>query len=421
MTEPAIPTMSPDNRNALAALQQKFDAHERAAGEMIWQWRRRAEQAEAERERLSEALLEAEAMAEFQVMRHEPDGSDWRSVAVSYRQQIAELEEEVGFLKEWALEADAKVRAFEADLESGALIRAPAKPDAGTTATPNGKAGQAAMARLEDLIGLASVKREVEQLMALAEVRSTRQRAGMPNPDMSLHLVFTGNPGTGKTTVARIVAQRYRGLGLLRTAKVTEANRSDLIGGYIGQTAIKTRAVIEKALDGVLFIDEAYALHRPDVEADYGAEAQEELLRGLEDYRGRLIVILAGYAEPMAALLRDGNPGLRSRFGRVVDFPDYAPDELMAIFERFCTDQGYRLVGGAGRKARRTLARIHRARGRQFGNGRTVRNFFEACLMRQAARLTTSGLMKPITGKIDRARLNELTDADIPGETEFRE
>ncbi|MBB93009.1 MAG: AAA family ATPase [Rhodobacteraceae bacterium] len=409
--------MSSDNRHSLAALQKKFDMHEQAAGDMIWHWRRRAEEAEAECAYLKEALEAADALS----ARH----GNGLETAAYYRERIRELEEERDQLHRIATDLGTTCNRLEARLaelgeETKVNGTAQARP-----ASPPPKSSKQPVVHLNELIGLTTVKREVEQLMALAEVRAKRSAAGLPNPEMSLHLIFTGNPGTGKTTVARIVAQRYQGLGLLRTAKVTEASRSDLVGGYIGQTAIKTRALVEKALDGVLFIDEAYALHRSDSGTDYGMEAQEELLKALEDHRGRLIVILAGYAEPMAALLRDGNPGLRSRFNTIIDFPDYTADELVAIFEQFCAGQGYRLTGGAERKLRRTLTRVYRGRGKQFGNGRTVRNLFEACLKRQAVRLTSgseaASLFRPFTGKIDRAGLSTLSDADIPSETEFRE
>ena len=268
--------------------------------------------------------------------------------------------------------------------------------------------GASAADKLDRLVGLASVKAEVKALTAIAEVRAARQRHHLPVPDISLHLVFTGNPGTGKTTVARIIAEMYHQIGLLKGSHVVEVTRADLVGSYIGQTAPKTRAVIDKALDGVLFIDEAYSLRAETGSTDYGKEAIEELLRALEDHRDRLVVILAGYADEMQELLTRGNPGLRSRFQTAIDFPDYAADELMAIFQRFCEAQAYQLDADAARKAATALKRIHGRRDGRFGNGRTVRNYFEACLRQQALRLTAT----PRASQ-SRDALTRLTGADI--------
>jgi len=268
--------------------------------------------------------------------------------------------------------------------------------------------GASARDKLDRLVGLASVKAEVKALTAIAEVRAARQRHHLPVPDISLHLVFTGNPGTGKTTVARIIAEMYHQIGLLKGSHVVEVTRADLVGSYIGQTAPRTRAVIDKALDGVLFIDEAYSLRAETGSTDYGKEAIEELLRALEDHRDRLVVILAGYADEMQELLTKGNPGLRSRFQTAIDFPDYAADELMAIFQRFCEAQAYQLDADAARKAATALKRIHGRRDGRFGNGRTVRNYFEACLRQQALRLTAI----PRASQ-SRDALTRLTVADI--------
>jgi Cdc6-like AAA superfamily ATPase len=240
------------------------------------------------------------------------------------------------------------------------------------------------LGELESLIGLAPVKSEVERVADLLRVQSLRARRGLPTLPVSRHLVFTGNPGTGKTTVARLVAEIYRALGVLRSGHLVETDRAGLVAGYVGQTAERTSQVVAEALDGVLLIDEAYALSRNEGGQDYGREAIDTLVKLMEDHRERLVVIVTGYPEEMATFI-DANPGLASRFPRTIHFPDYDGDELAAIAEHLATTHHYRLESSARSLLAEQLARQVGRRG--FGNARSVRNLFEAAVGRQASRL----------------------------------
>ena len=205
----------------------------------------------------------------------------------------------------------------------------------------------------------------------------------MPVPDASRHLVFTGNPGTGKTTVARLLAQIYRTLGVVEKGHLVESDRSQLVAGFVGQTAIRVRETFDKADEGVLLIDEAYALSRGG-ESDFGREAVDTLVKYIEDRRDRVVVIVAGYPAEMADFI-DSNPGLRSRFPRTIDFPDYSTDELVEILSDLAERNAYRLTDGARRVVREYLEVQERGKG--FGNARLARNLFEASIARQAQRL----------------------------------
>ena len=241
------------------------------------------------------------------------------------------------------------------------------------------------MARLDELIGLETVKKEVKSLTNLIKVRKLREEAGLPNTAMSLHMVFLGNPGTGKTTVARLMAGLYAAIGALSKGQLVEVDRSGLVAGYVGQTALKTQEVIQSALGGVLFIDEAYSLASGG-ENDFGREAIETLLKAMEDHRDDLVVIVAGYDEPMEKFI-NSNPGLQSRFNKYMYFPDYNGEELMGMFRINCKKNGYVMTPEAEEYAQAFFDDLYANRDDNFGNGRDVRNRFEDTVARQANRV----------------------------------
>lgn len=237
---------------------------------------------------------------------------------------------------------------------------------------------------LNEYIGLDTVKKEVESLINLVTVQKMRKENGLPVNDLSLHMVFSGNPGTGKTMVARLMARIYKSLGILSKGHLVEVDRSGLVAGYVGQTAIKTGEAIQKAMGGVLFIDEAYALTNRGGN-DYGQEAVDTLLKAMEDHRDGLIVIVAGYTELMEEFVHS-NPGLESRFNRFLNFPDYTVQEMMDIFDMRCRKSGYELAEDA-RGLLRSLLALLSLDVKGFGNARGVRNLFERTVAAQANRL----------------------------------
>ncbi len=239
---------------------------------------------------------------------------------------------------------------------------------------------------LDDLVGLKQVKEDVSSQINLLKVRKLRRERNLTDLPVSMHLVFTGNPGTGKTTVARLLAKIYKALGVLSKGQLVEVDRSELVGGYVGQTAIKTQEVINSALGGVLFIDEAYSLTADRDPSDFGYEAVATLLVEMENHRDDLAVIVAGYPEPMEQFLQS-NPGLKSRFNKFIHFDDYKPEELMKIFESMAGKQGFKMDTSTKEKAIGLFEKMYDEREEDFANGRSVRNFFEKAIVHQANRL----------------------------------
>ncbi len=258
-----------------------------------------------------------------------------------------------------------------------------------------------------DLVGLAPVKRRIREIAAFLVVTRARQSLGIEAGTPSLHMSFTGNPGTGKTTVAMRMAEMLHRLGYVRKGRVVSVTRDDLVGQYIGHTAPKTKEVLKRAMGGVLFIDEAYYLYRPENERDYGQEAIEILLQVMENHRDDLVVILAGYRDPMAAFFRS-NPGMRSRIAHHIEFPDYTPDELLAITGSMMAHQNYHPDDEALTAIREYIAR--RITQPQFANARSMRNALDRARLRQANRLFEAALAGATT---DAEALKTITAADI--------
>jgi stage V sporulation protein K len=258
---------------------------------------------------------------------------------------------------------------------------------------------------LDGMVGMDAVKQDVHRATSFARVQMLRREQGLPVVQASLHSVFLGNPGTGKTTVARLMGRIYKSLGLLKRGHVVECDRGRLVAEYVGQTAVRTHAVIDSALDGILFIDEAYNLAGRGQE-DFGGEAIETLLKRMEDDRNRLIVIVAGYTELMQQFI-NSNPGLESRFTNYLKFEDFQPEQLQEIFRRMTLHSGLTCSPEADRKVIELCAQLYARRNEQFGNARAMRNLFELAVRNQSMRVITSG-------RTDREALTLLQPEDLP-------
>jgi len=265
------------------------------------------------------------------------------------------------------------------------------------------------LAELDALIGLAEVKVAVRRLLAVHLLNAERRAEALPEVSASLHVVFTGNPGTGKTTVARIIARLYGSIGLVSRGHLVEVSRADLVAGYVGQTALKVQAVVDRSVGGVLFIDEAYSLAQEGA-GEFGAEAIAMLVKLMEDHRDDLAVIVAGYPDEMRTFI-DSNPGLRSRFTHYIDFPDYSPAELVQVFEGFAATAKVGLGDGVAER----LAHLFLAASDigNFGNARFARSIFEGAYANMASRAVADGT-------IERSEAGELTVADLPTDAPFR-
>lgn len=260
------------------------------------------------------------------------------------------------------------------------------------------------LAQLDTLIGLSGVKQEVKSLINLLKMKQIRDARGLKTPNVSKHLVFLGNPGTGKTTVARLLSKIYKQLGVLEKGQLVEVDRGGLVAGYVGQTAIKTQERIDEAMGGVLFIDEAYTLAKGGT--DFGQEAIDTLLKAMEDKRDSFVVVVAGYSGPMETFL-ESNPGLKSRFNKNIVFEDYSKDELAAIFNAFCAPYGMKLNADTESCLMAYLDRLTAHKPENFANGREMRNLFETMVANQANRLSDHG-------NIDDADLCVFVKEDLP-------
>lgn len=303
---------------------------------------------------------------------HDTDQQDEQTIQ-HFTTYISMLEQ---FLKEYGMAKTSRDKLFHA-----------AAPVAGKKVDINdSETVEKILEDLNQMVGLSQVKEEVNRLVNLIRVQKLREERGFKNLSSSKHMVFSGNPGTGKTTVARMLGKIYQSLGVLSTGQLIEVDRSSLVSGYIGQTATKTQEVIDKAMGGILFIDEAYSLTVNKGENDFGQEAVDTLLKAMEDYREDFLVIVAGYPEPMEEFL-SSNPGLKSRFNKFIHFEDYTSDQQLAILEDLCNQQEYHLSKEAREYAKNYFEKRTANKPENFANARDVRNFLEKAIANHASRI----------------------------------
>ncbi len=279
---------------------------------------------------------------------------------------------------------------------------------------------QEILLELDGLIGLNAVKQDVRQLVNYVKVLQIRQAKGLKVSDMSFHMVFYGKPGTGKTTVARLIGEIYKSLGVISKGHLIEADRAKLVAAYVGQTAIKTTEVVNNALGGILFIDEAYTLAPADARGnDFGQEAIDTLLKLMEDHRNDLVVIVAGYPDEMGRFV-GSNPGLQSRFNKYLSFDDYTPAELVEIFDHFCKQNDYRLTELATEKIREFFQSAYEVRDRMFGNARLARNVFERAIESQSTRILNLDMTSDVLTTIEACDISVPTEVKGIGGTSRR-